>query len=195
MASSADFEAEYRQPLLRGAGIDYNRIAGPNSPIGQYNGVLIARINTDVSLADFEAAIIEFVNSVETAYWALYFAYHDLEARVAGRNSSLLTWQRIKELQKVGARGGDAAAEAQARSQYYNFDVQVKEASDRRTWHLHFRAAVALPARDARYRWASYQTGDPAHGRRGGLRLGCRSEGRVDTASRDSTAKVDDQKA
>lgn len=122
------FEAEYRQPLMRGAGLDYNRIAGPNSGLGQYNGVLIARINADISIADFEAGIISFINDVETAYWELYFAYHSLEAQVAGRNSSLLTWQRIKELQKVGARGGDAAAEAQARSQYYNFDVQVKDA-------------------------------------------------------------------
>jgi len=122
------FEAEYRQPLMRGAGVQYNRIAGPGSPNGVYNGVLIARINTDISLADFEAGIIDYVNEVETAYWELYFAYHNLEALVAGRNSALLTWQRVKELERVGARGGDAAAEAQARSQYYSFDVQVKEA-------------------------------------------------------------------
>ncbi|QDV27665.1 TolC family protein [Aureliella helgolandensis] len=121
------FEGEYRQPLLRGGGVEFNRIAGPNSGIGQYNGVLIARINTDISLADFEQGIITFTNDVETAYWELFFAYHNLESQVAGRNSSLLTWQRIKELQKVGARGGDAAAEAQARSQYYLFDVQVKD--------------------------------------------------------------------
>jgi outer membrane protein TolC len=122
------FEAEYRQPLLFGGGVESIQIAGPNPQFGQYNGVLIARINTDISLADFEAGIITFINDVETAYWELYFAYHNLEAQVAGRNSSLLTWQRIKELQNAGARGGDAAAEAQARSQYYQFDVQVKEA-------------------------------------------------------------------
>ncbi|MFK7738592.1 MAG: TolC family protein [Pirellulaceae bacterium] len=123
-----ELEAEYRQPLLQGAGVRYNQIAGPNGGVGNYNGVLIARINTDISLADFEAGIISFVTDVESAYWELYFAYHNLEAQVAGRNSSLLTWQRIKELQKVGARGGDAAAEAQARSQYYTFDANVKNA-------------------------------------------------------------------
>lgn len=127
-AYSGFFEAEYRQPLLRGAGVEFNRIAGPNSGIGQYNGVLIARINTDISLADFESGIITYINDIETAYWELYFAYHNLEAQVAGRNSSLLTWQRIKELEKVGFEGSDAAAEAQARSQYYLFDVQVKDA-------------------------------------------------------------------
>lgn len=121
------FEAEFRQPLLRGAGVQYNRIAGPGSPNGVYNGVLIARINTDISLADFEAGVISYINDVETAYWELYFTYHNLESLVAGRNSALLTWQRVKELERVGARGGDAAAEAQARSQYYSFEVQVKE--------------------------------------------------------------------
>ncbi|MCA9130429.1 MAG: TolC family protein [Planctomycetales bacterium] len=122
------FEAEYRQPLLRGAGVDFNRIAGPGNGIGQYNGVLIARINTDVALADFEQGIVSFVNDVETAYWELFFAYHNLEAQVAGRNSALRTWQRIKELQRVGMKGSDAAAVAQARSQYYSFDSQVKDA-------------------------------------------------------------------
>jgi outer membrane protein TolC len=121
------FEAEYRQPLLRGAGVEYNRIAGPDAAIGQYNGVLIARINMDVSLADFERSIITFISDVETSYWELLFVYHNLETVVAGRNNALLTWQRIKELQKVGVRGGDAAAEAQARSNYYEFDVTVRE--------------------------------------------------------------------
>lgn len=41
----------------------------------------------------------------------------------AGLNASILTWQRIKELQNVGARGGDAAAEAQARAEVYRFYV------------------------------------------------------------------------
>ncbi len=145
-------EAEYRQPLLRGAGTRYNQIAGPTGIVGQYNGVLIARINTDISLADFEAAVIRFINDVESAYWELYFAYQNLDSQVAGRNSSLLTWQRIKELQKVGARGGDAAAEAQARSQYFNFDVQVKEALSGTTGlyanEQNLRYLLGMPATD-----------------------------------------------
>ncbi|MFV2068857.1 MAG: hypothetical protein ACC645_17975 [Pirellulales bacterium] len=51
------FEASVRQPLLQGAGIDFNRIAGPDARPGVYNGLLIGRINTDISLADFEASI------------------------------------------------------------------------------------------------------------------------------------------
>lgn len=122
------FEAEWRQPLGQGGGVEYNRIAGPNGGIGQYNGVLIARVNTDISLADFELGVINFVNDVETAYWELYFAYRNLQAAVSGRNNVLLTWQLVKEKQRIGARGGEADAEAQARSQYYALDAQVKEA-------------------------------------------------------------------
>lgn len=123
------FEAEWRQPLLQGSGVEYNRIAGPNpnGSIGQYNGVLIARVNTDISLADFELSVITFVNDVESAYWELYFAYRNLQAQVSGRNNVLLTWQLVKEKQRLGARGGEADAEAQARSQYYQLDAQVKE--------------------------------------------------------------------
>ncbi len=121
------FQAEYRQPLLQGSGVEFNRIAGPNGGIGNYNGVMIARINTDISLADFEQGIINFVNDVETAYWELYFTYHNLDNQVAGRNSSLLNWQRILKLMEFGASGGEAAAEAQSRSQYFLFDVTVKE--------------------------------------------------------------------
>lgn len=46
-----------------------------------------------------------------------------LEHIQAGLNAALLTWQTIKELQKAGARGGDAAAEAQARNQVFRFYV------------------------------------------------------------------------
>lgn len=122
------FEAEWRQPLGQGAGVEYNRIAGPTSGIGQYNGVLIARVNTDISLADFELSVINFVNDVESAYWELYYAYRNLQSTVSGRTNVLLTWQLVKEKQRIGARGGEADAEAQARSQYYALDAQVKEA-------------------------------------------------------------------
>ena len=121
-------EAEYRQPLMQGAGTTFNRIAGANAPIGQYNGVLIARINNDISLADFEAGVLRLINDVEGAYWELYFAYRALDAQLSGRENSLKTWQRINELQKVGSRGGEADAEAQARSNYFLFASQVNDA-------------------------------------------------------------------
>lgn len=41
----------------------------------------------------------------------------------AGLNSAILTWQRLKEMQEIGARGGDHAAEARARAHVYRFYV------------------------------------------------------------------------
>lgn len=119
-------EGEIRQPLLRGAGTTFNRIAGPLSIPGTYNGVVIARINSDISLAEFQHALRELVSSVENSYWDLYFAYRDLEAKKAARDAALTTWQRIKALR--GSERGGAEREAQAREQYYRFQEEVENA-------------------------------------------------------------------
>jgi len=121
-------EAEMRQPLLQGAGTTYNRIAGPGRQPGNYNGVLIARINNDVSLADFENGVINLLDDVEDAYWELYFAYRTLEAQVSGRDNALRTWQLVNAKFELGARGGRADQEAQVRSQYFLFEAQVNDA-------------------------------------------------------------------
>lgn len=147
-------EAEYRQPLMQGAGTEFNRIAGPNSQIGQYNGVLIARINTDISLADFEAGVLRLINDVEGQYWELYFAYRALDAQVVGRESALKTWQRIRELQKVGMKGGEADAEASSRSSYYLFNSQVNDAlagtNGLYATEQRLRYIMGMPATDGR---------------------------------------------
>ena len=147
-------EAEYRQPLMQGSGTTYNRIAGPNTIVGQYNGVLIARINTDISLADFEAGVLRLINDVEGTYWELYFAYRALDAQLSGRENSLKTWQRINELQKVGSRGGEADAEAQARSNFYLFQSQVNDAlagtQGLYTSEQRLRYVMGLPPTDGR---------------------------------------------
>lgn len=119
-------QAEWRQPMMRGAGVLYNRIAGPNSPIGQYRGVLIARINDDVALTNFEQGVIQLVSDVEQAYWELYFAYRNLEALQRGRESTLQTFQYTEMRVRIGAESADV--EAQARSQYFQFQAQVENA-------------------------------------------------------------------
>jgi outer membrane protein TolC len=120
------FEAEVKHPLLQGAGIEFNRIAGPQARPGSYNGVLIARINKDLTLADFEAAVRDLLCSVEQAYWELYFAYHDLDAKIAGRDAALETWRRVERYREVGTT--DREQEALAREQYYFLDQQVLDA-------------------------------------------------------------------
>lgn len=117
-------EAEWRQPLAQGAGSTYNRIAGPGAAPGQYNGVLIARVNEDISLVDFESAVIQVVTDVEQKYWDLVTAYRSLDTAVRGRELARRTWEYNKKRLEVGA--GRLDDEAQARSQYYNFEAQVQ---------------------------------------------------------------------
>lgn len=117
-------EAEWRQPILRGAGLKYNRIVGNSQLPGQYNGVLIARITEDVALADFETQVIELVDDVEEAYWNLWTAYRLLEANAKGRESALRTFQYQSVRLEVGA--GRQDEEAQAQSQFYQFEASVQ---------------------------------------------------------------------
>jgi hypothetical protein len=127
-AYNTNVEAEVRHPLLQGSGAEFNRIAGPNGVPGLYQGVLIARVNTDIELTDFEIAVRDLVSNVENAYWDLYFAYRDLDAKIAARDASLDTWRRIHALYKAERRGGEAEKEAQAREQFYRFQEEVENA-------------------------------------------------------------------
>lgn len=70
----------YRQPLLAGAGTEYTRIAGPISRgfggiTGVSQGVVIARINNDLVLCDYESALRDLTRDIEFAYWNLYLNY------------------------------------------------------------------------------------------------------------------------
>lgn len=121
------YEAEARQPLMQGGGLLFNRIAGPDGIPGVYNGVVIARIRTDISLAEFEVALRDFTSNVENAYWDLYYAYRDLDAKRQARDTALETWRQIKALYDVNRRGGEAEKEAQAREQYYRFEADLQD--------------------------------------------------------------------
>jgi hypothetical protein len=117
-------ESEFRQPLMQGAGTRFNRIAGPGASPGQINGVLIARIRTDISLAEFNRAVRDLIADVENTYWDLYYSYRDLEAKIDARDIALLT---ARKLESQTATQGVADA-AQAKEQYYRFESDVIDA-------------------------------------------------------------------
>ena len=119
------FDLEVRQPLWRGAGTDFNRIAGPNGLPGAFNGVLLARVRSDVSLAEFEAGVRDLVSNVENAYWDLFFAYYDLEAKKAARDQSLALLNSAKGLAEGGAE--TAKDSLQAEEQYWRFESDVQD--------------------------------------------------------------------
>ena len=93
-----------------------------------YNGVLIARLNTDVALTDFEIAVRDLVSNVENAYWDLYFGYRELDAKVQARDAALDTWRKIYALYEADRGGGEAEKEAQAREQFFRFQEDVQNA-------------------------------------------------------------------
>lgn len=127
-AWNVNIETEFRQPLLQGNGMTFNRIAGPSNVPGIYNGVLIARVNSDIELAEFEISVRNLVSDVENAYWDLYYAYRDLDAKVKARNAALDTWRRVRALYDAERKGGEAFKEAQAREQYFRFQEEVENA-------------------------------------------------------------------
>ena len=127
-AWNVNLETEVRHPLLQGSGMMFNRIAGPSTIPGVYGGVLIARVNMDVELADFEIGVRDLVSNIENAYWDLYFAYRDLDTKIAARDAALDTWRRVHALFESGRRGGEAEKEAQAREQFFRFQEEVQNA-------------------------------------------------------------------
>ncbi len=127
-AWNTNIEAEIRQPLLQGSGVQFNRIAGPFSTPGVYNGVLVARLNTDVALVDFEIAVRDLMSNLENTYWDLYYGYRELDAKIKARDEALKTWRSVYALYETGRTGGEAANEAQAREQYFRFQEEVQTA-------------------------------------------------------------------
>jgi len=119
-------EAEFRQPLLQGSGVEFNRIAGPDGAPGAIGGVVIARLNTDISLADLEIGLRNLVSNVENAYWDLYFAYRDLDAKKRARDESLSIWRELRA--SIGRLGAEDDKVEQAREQYHRFEVDVQNA-------------------------------------------------------------------
>lgn len=118
-------EGEVRQPLLQGAGLEFNRIAGPGSTPGVYNGILIAKANADINQHDFTIALTDFISNVENAYWDLYLSYRELDARKKAMEQALVIWNEAKTLQNTG--NIKAAEEALARQQYYQLKSEVDE--------------------------------------------------------------------
>jgi outer membrane protein TolC len=125
-AYNVAMEAEFRHPLLQGSGLEFNRLAGPSGLPGVYNGVVIARIRTDIALADFEASIRGLVRDVELSYWQLYYAYRSLDARLSARASALTTWRKVQNRLEVGK--APPPDEALARDQYYLTEAAVEDA-------------------------------------------------------------------
>lgn len=147
---------QYQLPLWAGAGTEYTRTAGPivrsfGGISGVTQGVSIARINTDISIADFELAVTQMVRDVELLYWDLYLNYRQYDAEIVNRDSALRTWREVRAKMDVGASGGSASAEAQARENYFETRARVEQAlGNLYNNENQLRRLLALPVNDGR---------------------------------------------
>ncbi len=101
-------EAQVQQPLMRNRGTLINRIP-----------VVLASLNEDVSIAEYEIQIRNLVRDVEVAYWDLYVAYRGVATAIIGRNSAIATAQFARLALENGT--GTRQELAQAVEQYYQF--------------------------------------------------------------------------
>ncbi len=118
-------EGEVRQSLLRGGGVTFNRIAGPFAQPGLYNGVLIAKVNSDMNDVEFETALRKYVSDVVNAYWDLYYSYRDYDAKRFALERSRETWQNYQAQKEANRQIG--ASEALAREQYFRFQSELQD--------------------------------------------------------------------
>ncbi len=111
---STEFQARIDYPLLRGRGTQINRLP-----------VVLARINTDISQATFEASVRNLVLDIENTYWDLNLAYRMVETAKIARDSALATHKKISAELFFGKEA--VQPEAQAREQYFRFRAALEQ--------------------------------------------------------------------
>ena len=108
-------EAQVQHPLMRNRGTMINRIP-----------VVLASLNEDLSIAEYEIQVRNLVRDVEVAYWDLYVAYRNVATSIIGRNSAIVTAQFARLALENGT--GTRQELAQAVEQYYQFRGLVESA-------------------------------------------------------------------
>jgi hypothetical protein len=107
-------EAEARVPLSRGRGTLINRLP-----------VILARMRTDVSIAETEQQVRNFLRDLEFTYWDLNAAYRTFETATAGRDAALASWKFFdSRAPQVDAK----QSVYQAQGQYFFFRSQAEQA-------------------------------------------------------------------
>jgi outer membrane protein TolC len=112
---TALIEAQIQHPLMRNRGTMINRIP-----------VVLASLNEDIAITEFEVQVRNLVRDVEVAYWDLYVAYRNVATTMVGRNSSQATAHVAQLLLEKGFSTKQDLA--QATEQYFQFKGQLESA-------------------------------------------------------------------
>ena len=126
------------QPLLRGAGVEFNRSL-----------ILIAQSESEIAALALEVEVRRLLRDVERAYWQLYFSYQDMQSREVGVRLALALWQA--EVEKLDARASTKSDVAQARVQYEQLrDSRMQALAEVLENEASLRLLLGLPPTDAR---------------------------------------------
>lgn len=149
-------QAEYRQPLLAGYGSDFTEVSGPlgkggrSGTVGQ--GVAIARINTNVSLTEFEARVQSLMKNVEDLYWDLAQTHRAYEIERSSRDDARKLWEQTKGRVDAGLENAGAADESQAREFFYERSAAAEDAlTNFYQAEGQLRRLIGLPVNDGRF--------------------------------------------
>ncbi|MCA8994247.1 MAG: TolC family protein [Planctomycetaceae bacterium] len=154
-AYDGNVRAEFRQPLLAGGGAEYTRIAGPVSTniqgvTGVQQGVIIARINNDMALADFELAVQQLIHDVEATYWQLSLAYRsfDVQSEILDATISI---REVMDAQHEAKTGEGGAQRKSVTEREIQLEFEVAQARDRLyAAEGELRRLLGLPINDGR---------------------------------------------
>jgi len=124
----------FEQPLLQGFGVEINQllqshpgsfqISGLRPSGGQGSeGILITRIRNEQQRAEYDRVINTMLLNIETAYWNLFSAYHNLVAQEDGLKQSLAAYIKLRDRQRIGLLRETLALNAKA--QYHRFQAQA----------------------------------------------------------------------
>lgn len=144
-------QGEYRQPLLAGSGTEFTRIAGPltqnlRGVSGVSQGVLISRINSDISLIDFEQSVSTIVRDVENRYWDLYLSLQLYDSEIHTFRDLVRFWKLLTDRESPG----EATAQAQAR--IFEADARMKGSlADVLDAEARLRRLLGLPLNDGEF--------------------------------------------
>lgn len=147
---------EARQPLWAGAGTEYTRVAGPiteqiQGVTGVQQGVVIARINNDIELAEFEGAIRDMVRDVESLYWQLYIAYQTFDSEMRLLAAAVESYQNVQALVETASPLAGALEESDAIEYVYQMQSRVDQARDNLyDVEAQLRRIIGLPVNDGR---------------------------------------------
>ena len=105
-------EAQVQHPLMRNRGTLVNRIP-----------VVLASLNEDLTIADFEIQTRNLIRDIENAYWELYVSYRNVSTSIVARNSAIATAKFAQLSLENGT--GNIQELSQAKAQYNSFKGQL----------------------------------------------------------------------